>query len=65
MPLVSASVDAFLVLAIAIVVPTALLFRRQLKRGELSPDKAKDGAFCMDSWRYAFRVCHMEFPCVC
>ncbi|KDQ16150.1 hypothetical protein BOTBODRAFT_65067 [Botryobasidium botryosum FD-172 SS1] len=33
---------------------SALLFRRQLKRGEVTPDAARDGAFCMDLWRWMF-----------
>ncbi|KIJ55759.1 hypothetical protein M422DRAFT_240375 [Sphaerobolus stellatus SS14] len=37
----------------------ALLFRRQLKRGEISPDMLKEGPMCMDTWRWMFDCCRV------
>ncbi|KIM26119.1 hypothetical protein M408DRAFT_73203 [Serendipita vermifera MAFF 305830] len=33
---------------------SALLFRQRLLKGDIPADKVKDGALCMDSWRWMF-----------
>ncbi|KAF8519035.1 carnitine acetyl transferase [Hysterangium stoloniferum] len=39
-----------------------ILFRRKLKRGELSPDATKEGPLCMDTWRWMFDCCRVPAP---
>jgi carnitine O-acetyltransferase len=41
------------------LVRSALLFRRKLKRGEITPDMTKDGPHCMDTWRWMFDACRI------
>jgi carnitine O-acetyltransferase len=41
------------------LVRSALLFRRKLKRGEVTPDVTKDGPHCMDTWRWMFDACRI------
>ncbi|TDL30189.1 carnitine acetyl transferase [Rickenella mellea] len=36
-----------------------LLFRQQCRRGELEPDKTKEGAICMDAYRWMFDCCRI------
>ncbi|KAF8311452.1 carnitine acetyl transferase [Clavulina sp. PMI_390] len=43
----------------ATIARSALLFRKALKRGEIQPDRVKDGAHCMDSWRWMFDCCRV------
>lgn len=40
----------------------ALLFRRELKRGLIKPDATKEGAICMDTWRWMFDCCRVPSP---
>jgi carnitine O-acetyltransferase len=42
------------------LVRAAMLFRRKLRRGELPPDRLKDGAQCMDTWVIVciYRILH-------
>ncbi|TRM69826.1 acyltransferase ChoActase/COT/CPT [Schizophyllum amplum] len=37
----------------------AMLFRQQWKLGQLEPDRAKDTAFCMDTFRWMFDCCRV------
>jgi carnitine O-acetyltransferase len=41
------------------VVRSALLFREKLKNGQIAPDAVKDGAHCMDTWRWMFDACRI------
>jgi carnitine O-acetyltransferase len=38
---------------------SALLFRRQYKRGLVAPEATKEGALCMDTWRWMFDCCRV------
>ncbi|KAL1748690.1 acyltransferase ChoActase/COT/CPT [Schizophyllum fasciatum] len=37
----------------------AMLFRQRWKQGKLEPDRAKDTAFCMDTYRWMFDCCRV------
>ncbi|KAH7101487.1 acyltransferase ChoActase/COT/CPT [Auriculariales sp. MPI-PUGE-AT-0066] len=43
----------------AAIARAALLFRRQLKQGQLTPDATKEGAICMDTFRWMFDCCRI------
>ncbi|KIK61686.1 hypothetical protein GYMLUDRAFT_166051 [Collybiopsis luxurians FD-317 M1] len=37
----------------------AMLFRKKLKQGKLSPEGTKEGPFCMDTYRWMFDCCRI------
>ncbi|KAF8889312.1 acyltransferase ChoActase/COT/CPT [Infundibulicybe gibba] len=40
----------------------AMIFRQKLKRGLIKPDGTKDGALCMDTYRWMFDCCRVPGP---
>ena len=46
----------------AAIARAAMVFRQQLKRGELKPEGSKESPFCMDTYRWMFDCSRVPGP---